>query len=138
MPDEEKLNQSEPDPPVLIFMGDPDSGEPHIPGVPARDLTAHDISRLVYRGVMTPEHRFLTPDDKGFEKAAAHVGEVLLARYIPGTSDPLYAAATAQGKPKSTTDKGRKAAAQKVGDAAADVPPAPEPEPTVVVAPPEV
>lgn len=49
MPDAKPAAGSEPQPaPIALYYTGDDSGEPHINGVPARDLTEHDIERLAY------------------------------------------------------------------------------------------
>lgn len=49
MPEAKPAAGSEPQPasePVALYYTGDASGEPHINGIPARDLTAHDLDRL--------------------------------------------------------------------------------------------
>lgn len=76
-------DQPEPTGPAveLHYTGDPDTGEPHIEGVWATDLTGPQIDHLVY--ARTVDNRDgvpgLVPGDEGFGEARADVVKDLVA-----------------------------------------------------------
>jgi hypothetical protein len=117
---------------VLAYTGD-ESGSPWIPGVPAADLTDHDLARLVFvdnrfakevEGDTGLTRQRLTPEDKGFEEAAEQVAAELIG-------SGLYAPVSGAGTPKKiSSERGVRAAADSVADKAADVPSPPTAEPT--------
>ncbi len=57
----------EPDPAVVLWIG---SGDRYVPWAPARDLTAHDIARLVYTRHLPAKIR---PAHKAYGDKAAEV-----------------------------------------------------------------
>lgn len=82
---------------VLTYLGS-DEGVPALGGIPARDLTQADISRLVYARAVneydgqpdSPPH----PDpEKPSQAKARELVELLLSRRVNGK--PVYRAATA-------------------------------------------
>ena len=52
---------------VLYYTGDPETQ--YVSGVPADDLTEHDVARLVYVSTVQDGKPGLGPDDGGFDKA---------------------------------------------------------------------
>ena len=66
---------------ALIWSGE--AGDPvrHMPGIPARDLTADDVARLTYLrtiGTRVEGYAGLYPGDDGFDAAAALVVSELI------------------------------------------------------------
>jgi hypothetical protein len=87
---------------VLAYQGT-DEGVPHLLGIPARDLTHADITRLVYADQVrsydgTPGSPAHPNPEQPDQKACAALVELLLSRKVDGKAvyKAVYAIATAE------------------------------------------
>jgi len=80
-PPQPKVDESAP-PLELAYTGD-ESGTPFVDGVPARDLTSHDVDRLVRRRTSPgPGEAGLLPGEEGFDEARQALVDELTATGI--------------------------------------------------------